>query len=137
MIIVIFSHPDAAPLSTTVRNKVMSNFGGCRKWPYPGQSHYPTFLPHVHFAEFSSFQTLVHPLWEASFRHNANASYKNGVRLVHQNSHKAAISTCLLRWSYGFEPEVSPPAKIDWTVPVDSPLDSPASPLQLSVSAAS
>lgn len=43
-----------------------------------------------------------------------NASYKNGVQLAHQNSHKSTIPTCLLRWSYGLEPEVSPPAKIDW-----------------------
>ena len=75
----------------------MSKFGGCRKWPYTGQSNRPTSLPHVSFAECNSFHTLVHSLWAASFWHNANESYKNGVRLVHQNSHKAVISTCLLR----------------------------------------
>ena len=92
----------------------MSKFGGCRKWPYPGQSHYPTSFPYVSYAERNSFHSLVDPLWEASFWHNASALYKNGVRLAHQNSRKVTISTCLLRWSYGLEPEVSPPAKIDW-----------------------
>ena len=92
----------------------MSEFGGCRKWPYHGQSNRPTNLPHVNFAKCESFHTLVHSLWAASFWHNASASYKNGVRLAHQNSYKVTISTCLLRWSYGLEPEVSPPAKFDW-----------------------
>ena len=56
----------------------------------------------------------MNALWTASFWHIQNASYKNGVQLAHQNSHKSTIPTCLLRWSYGPEPEVSPPAKIDW-----------------------
>ena len=30
------------------------------------------------------------------------------------NSRKVAFSTCVLRWSYELEPEVSPPAKNDW-----------------------
>ena len=101
-------------MSTTVRKMVMSKFGGCRKWPYHGQSNRRTNVPHVNFPKCESLHTLVHPLWAASFWHNQNASYKNGVRLAHQNSHKVTISTCLLRWSYGLEPEVSPPAKINW-----------------------
>ena len=93
-------HPGAAPLSTTVRNMVMSNFGGCRKWPFHGQPNRRTNLPHVNFPECESLHTLVHPLWAASFWYNQNASYKNGVKLAHQNSRKVTISTYLLRWSY-------------------------------------
>ena len=107
-------HPDAPPLSTTVRNMVMSKFGGCRKWPFHGKPSARTNLPYINFSQCESLHTLVNPLWAASFWRTQNASYKNGVQLAHQNSHKATISTGLLRWSYGLEPEVSPPAKIDW-----------------------
>ena len=107
-------HPDAPPLSTTVRNMVMSKFGGCRKWPFHGKPSARTNLPYVNFSQCESLHTLVNPLWAASFWRTQNASYKNGVQLAHQNSHKSTIPTCLLRWSYGLEPEVSPPAKIDW-----------------------
>ena len=55
-------HPDVAPLSTTVRNMVMSKLGGCRKWPFHGQPNRRTGLPHVNFPECESLHTLVHPL---------------------------------------------------------------------------
>jgi len=106
--------PDATQMSTTVRNMVMSKFGGCRKWPFHEKPNVRTNLPYVSFSQCESLHTLVNPLWAASFWRTQNASYKNGVQLAHQNSHKSTIPTCLLRWSYGLEPEVSPPAKIDW-----------------------
>ena len=92
----------------------MSKFIGCLKWSYNGQSSCRTNLPHVNFAECEPFYTLVHPLWAASFWQNADESLKHGVRLAHQKSHKGAIPSGLLRWSYGLAPDVNPPAKVDW-----------------------
>ena len=101
--------PDATQMSTTVRNMVMSKFGGCRKWPFHGKPNVRTNLPYVSFSQCESLHTLVNPLWAASFWRTQIASYKNGVQLAHQNSHKSTIPTCLLRWSYGLEPEVDRP----------------------------
>ena len=110
----VISHPDATPLSTTVRNMVMSKFDGCHKWPYNGQSSRLTNLPHVNISECESFHTLVHPLWVASFWRTADASLKHGVQLAHQKSCRIIIPSGLLRWSYGLAPDVGPPAKVDW-----------------------
>ena len=108
------SHPDAAPLSTTVQYMVMSNFGGCRTWPYNRQPSRLTNFPHVNFSECESIHRLVNPLWAASFWRNVDASLKHGVQLAHQKSRAIIIPDGLLRWSYGLAPDVSPPAKTDW-----------------------
>ena len=110
------NHVDLRLMPASVRTQQMTQFAGCRQWPWRGQIHQQSNYQLTSPARPStSFHSLVHPLWAASFWRNADASLKHGVRLAHQQqSHAAAIPDVLLRWGYGLAPDFSPPAKIDW-----------------------